>query len=59
MKKILTIMLIVTAFVGCKKGEEDPIISLRSRDARITGTWELKKMEVKCSFSLHGNPLLW
>jgi hypothetical protein len=26
---------------SCKKGEEDPFMSLKSRDARITGTWEL------------------
>jgi hypothetical protein len=26
-------------FSGCKKGEEDPFLSLRSRKARITGEW--------------------
>jgi len=27
---------------GCKKGENDPTISLRSRKARLTGEWEVK-----------------
>ena len=45
MKKILiyslTLGLILPMFNGCKKGSEDPGLSLRSRDNRITGTWEL------------------
>jgi hypothetical protein len=31
---------LMMASSGCKKGENDPFISLRSRDARITGTWK-------------------
>ena len=30
------------AFLGCKKGEDDPFLSLRSRKARLTGEWTLK-----------------
>ena len=30
---------------GCKKGEDDPFISLKSRDARITAKWKLTKAE--------------
>jgi hypothetical protein len=40
--------ILLTAVVilqGCKKGENDPFLSLRSRDTRITGEWELIKME--------------
>lgn len=44
-KKNLSIAIIflvgILAFNGCKKSENDPFISLRSRDARITGTWNL------------------
>ena len=44
-KKHLSIAIIfligILAFNSCKKGENDPFISLRSRDARITGTWNL------------------
>ena len=50
MKKISTIALMMVfalslAFVGCKKGENDPLISLKSRDGRITGTWVLSKVD--------------
>jgi len=33
------------SFVGCKKGENDPFISLKSRDGRITGTWKLSNVD--------------
>lgn len=42
-----TIKLVAIAAIGvlslqsCKKGDNDPFLSLKSRDARITGTWEL------------------
>jgi hypothetical protein len=51
MKKTLTLLslaLLVSAsllFTGCKKGEDDPFISLSSRDARITAKWKLTKIE--------------
>jgi hypothetical protein len=32
-----------TAIASCKKGENDPFLSLRSRRARITGEWKLKE----------------
>lgn len=46
MKKLkqlfLISIIIVFAFPSCKKGENDPFLSLRSRKARLTGEWELK-----------------
>lgn len=30
---------------GCKKGENDPFLSLKSRDARITASWQLVKVD--------------
>lgn len=48
MKKLLIsalILMLVVPFSGCKKGEEDPGISLRSRDSRVEGTWKLSKIE--------------
>lgn len=38
--------LIIPLFVisACKKGEEDPFISLSSRKARLTGDWEMKNI---------------
>ncbi|OFX56737.1 MAG: hypothetical protein A2046_00380 [Bacteroidetes bacterium GWA2_30_7] len=38
---LLSIVLSLT-YTGCRKGEEDPFLSLRSRDKRIIGTWTLK-----------------
>ena len=51
MKKVLfslaAIVLLSTVFItGCKKGEDDPGISFRSRDARVTGSWTLSSSEV-------------
>ncbi len=47
MKKILfnsfLILMTFATLTGCKRGEEDPFLSFRSRDSRVTGTWELKK----------------
>jgi hypothetical protein len=44
-KSSLFLLTAVITLQGCKKGENDPFLSLRSRDARITGEWELIKME--------------
>jgi hypothetical protein len=42
---IATVALVMPVFNGCKKGENDPAISLRSRKSRITGEWKVSKME--------------
>lgn len=47
MKKLfgfIAILGIITSltYTGCRKGEEDPFLSLRSRDKRLVGTWTLK-----------------
>jgi hypothetical protein len=48
MKKLLGIIIIValasTTFHSCKKGENDPGLSLKSRTARLVGEWELTEM---------------
>jgi hypothetical protein len=43
--KIAILMLMAVVFVlpSCKKGENDPFLSLSSRKARLTGTWSLKE----------------
>jgi hypothetical protein len=38
-------ILTLTFLAGCKKGENDPFLSLKSRNARITGTWKLTSQE--------------
>jgi len=44
MKKVLSLgmiaLLIASSFIGCKKGDNDPL-SLLSRKARLTGIWDL------------------
>ncbi len=37
----LILLMFAAVFTGCKKGEEDPSISLLSRSARLTGDWNL------------------
>ncbi len=49
MKKILVLSLSVLALVAnltsCKKGENDPMLSLHTRKARVVGVWTLTKSE--------------
>jgi hypothetical protein len=35
-------VVLPTVFTGCKKGENDPFISLRSRKARMAGEWNVQ-----------------
>jgi hypothetical protein len=45
MKKVLLVLLIaafaMSAFVSCKKGANDPSVSLNSRNSRLIGDWKL------------------
>lgn len=45
MKKVLFVILmaafIIPAMVSCKKGPNDPGVSLKSRDSRLIGAWKL------------------
>lgn len=56
MKKVLflstAVLLLTTVFTACKKGENDPFLSLRSRKARIAGEWNLDYAEY-----VHSNTL--
>ena len=38
---LILALIISFIFASCKKGEDDPIISLRSRTTRLTGEWRL------------------
>lgn len=54
MKKLTVSVLAIAilssiTFFSCKKGTEDPVISLLSRKDRITNTWTLSKYEVNGS----------
>lgn len=44
--KVFVVLFIgVLILEGCRKGENDPLISLRTRDARVTGEWKLVSYE--------------
>lgn len=47
MKRVLIVLLIAAfampAFVACKKGKNDPAISLKSRKSRLVGEWKLSE----------------
>jgi len=55
MKKIITFVMIgalsASLFESCKKGEDDPAISLRTRKARMTGEWTVSEYESSGSSS--------
>ncbi|HBS85713.1 MAG: hypothetical protein A2W91_13580 [Bacteroidetes bacterium GWF2_38_335] len=46
MKKIFLLLLLIPVFIlpSCKKGEDDPFLSFRSRDNRVTGSWNLASL---------------
>jgi len=37
--------MVIPVFNGCKKGDGDPFLSLRSRKARVVGEWTIEKMK--------------
>ncbi len=43
---LLSALVIASSFIGCKKGENDPLLSLRSRKSRLEGNWVIVKEEV-------------
>lgn len=41
-KQSITLLLIISVlFSACKKGEDDPVISLRTRKTRVVGEWRM------------------
>jgi hypothetical protein len=46
------LLLMMTLLMGCKVGEDDPLFSLSSRDARIKSTWRLMRMEIETKLNL-------
>ena len=41
-KQFILISFVFLTLLGCRKGENDPLFSLRTRKARITGVWKLQ-----------------
>lgn len=51
-----TAIVMSTFVTSCKKGDGDPAISLRSRKARLTGEWMVKKYDMNSTWtSTSGN----
>ncbi len=49
-------LMILPIFIhSCKKGAEDPLISLKSRNSRVTGTWKLVSMSSKVTINFQMN----
>jgi len=55
MKKIIIATLAFAMLLGCKKGENDPGISFRSRDARVVGEWKVANYEINSESDFLGN----
>lgn len=50
----LVVVGLTTTFTGCKKGENDPFLSLKSRKARISGEWKLVSGSETSTYSSGG-----
>lgn len=46
MKKYLLFLLVTTLFIGCKKYDDGPTLSLRSKKARLCQRWKLVDQQV-------------
>ena len=44
-KTLFILALAAVSVTSCKKGEDDPVISLRSREDRFVNEWTLNKLE--------------
>lgn len=47
-------MVLVAAFSGCKRGEDDPALSFSSRDGRLMRAWKLVGWEKLTSTDING-----
>ncbi|HRH63758.1 MAG TPA: hypothetical protein PLI68_10565, partial [Bacteroidia bacterium] len=50
-KLVLVVLAAVSVLPACKKGEEDPFLSLRSRKSRVAGEWTVESREEKVTTS--------
>lgn len=57
--KIALLVVLAAAFVlpSCKKGENDPFLSLHSRKARVVGEWTLKSGTITYDGSITTYPM--
>lgn len=43
MKNLVTVLVLAVMLAGCKKYEEGPLLSLRSKNARVANTWKVEQ----------------
>lgn len=55
---LLALIASVALVSSCKRGEEDPFLSFRSRDARLMGEWTLSSLEVRQEINESNNSLV-
>src|SRR3989339_256280 len=59
--KILSVLLMIVmiapvmVLTNCKKGENDPFLSFRSRDKRLVGNWTISKVDNTSITDIKGN----
>jgi hypothetical protein len=53
-QSVLAILVVASSITACKKGEDDPFLSLRSRDARLMGEWKLTAIAGKTTATSSG-----
>lgn len=46
MRKLLLILAVVNIILSCKRGEDDPWLSMRSREQRLIGKWKLAEEQI-------------
>lgn len=51
---VLVSLAMAATYSGCKKGEDDPFLSLRSRKARVAGEWKVSKISGETSDTFAG-----
>lgn len=52
---IAIIIIFSSSYIGCKKGDGDPFISLKSRKARVEGDWKVTMYKATGSYSSGGS----
>ncbi len=52
----IIILIVLLLFTQCRKGDEDPLISLKSRTARLTGEWLLTESEIDGFVTIDSEP---
>ncbi|MDX2172476.1 MAG: hypothetical protein SFY56_05105 [Bacteroidota bacterium] len=53
---LFSLLIITHVFFGCKKGDNDPAISLRTRKSRVAGEWIMKTGNAGITIDDHVNP---